>query len=222
MKPTRYTLKIRWWILRDRILKLMERQYWHGRIHAHTSSRVSIAARINGGENIWLGANVRIFRDAILNCTSSPFSFSGNPFIGEHGCIQIGEKTSIRSFACLYTYGGSITIGKECTVNPFVVIYGHGGVLIGDDVHIATHTVIISANHNFEQLDIPISSQEETKQGVHIGSDVWIGSGVRILDGVSIGKGSVIASGAVVSRDIPELAVAMGVPARVISRRQQI
>ncbi|MBN2117167.1 MAG: acyltransferase [Anaerolineales bacterium] len=110
-------------------------------------------------------------------------------------------------------------MGKKCTINPFVVIYGHGGVTIGDDVHIAAQTVIVSANHSFDLLDVPISQQSETRRGIHIESNVWIGSGARILDGVSIGAGTVIASGSVVTKDLPGQVVAAGVPARVIKNR---
>jgi acetyltransferase-like isoleucine patch superfamily enzyme len=50
-------------------------------------------------------------------------------------------------------------------------------------------------------------------------NDCWLGSGVKVLDGVTIGKGSVIGAGSVVTKDIPELSVAVGVPARVIKKR---
>jgi len=40
-----------------------------------------------------------------------------------------------------------------------------------------------------------------------------------VLDGVRIGKGAVIAAGAVVNQDIPDGAIAVGVPARVAKMR---
>ncbi len=52
-----------------------------------------------------------------------------------------------------------------------------------------------------------------------IGHDVWIGHGAVILPGVRIGIGAVIGTGAVVTRDIPDYAIAAGVPARVKRRR---
>ena len=48
-----------------------------------------------------------------------------------------------------------------------------------------------------------------------IGNDVWIGDNVLILEGVRIGNGAVIATGSVVTKDIPDYAVAAGVPAQV-------
>ncbi len=52
-----------------------------------------------------------------------------------------------------------------------------------------------------------------------IGHDVWIGHGAVILPGVKIGNGAVIGAGAVVSKDIPEYAIAAGIPAKVIKFR---
>jgi phosphonate metabolism protein (transferase hexapeptide repeat family) len=55
--------------------------------------------------------------------------------------------------------------------------------------------------------------------GVVLGHDVWLGHGAVILPGVRIGTGAAIGAGAVVSKDIPEFAVAVGVPAKVIRYR---
>ena len=52
---------------------------------------------------------------------------------------------------------------------------------------------------------------------VVIGNDVWIGSHVLIMGGVKIGDGAIIAAGAVVTKDVPDNAVVVGVPARIIS-----
>jgi acetyltransferase-like isoleucine patch superfamily enzyme len=57
------------------------------------------------------------------------------------------------------------------------------------------------------------------RTGVTIGDDVWIGTHTTILPGVTIGSGCVIGAGAVVSSNIPEYAVAAGVPAKIIRQR---
>ena len=135
------------------------------------------------------------------------------------GGIQIGARTHVGDGALLITNGGDITIGSDCSINPYCVLYGLGGLRIGNFVRIAAHTVIVPANHTFADPLNPIHHQPETKQGVVIEDDVWIGAGCRILDGVKIGRGSVIGAGAVVTRSIPSMSVAVGVPAKVVRRR---
>ena len=43
-----------------------------------------------------------------------------------------------------------------------------------------------------------------------------VGSHATILAGITIGEGAMIGAGAVVTRDIPDYAIAIGVPARVV------
>ncbi|MFM2055317.1 MAG: hypothetical protein RL456_3354 [Pseudomonadota bacterium] len=56
-------------------------------------------------------------------------------------------------------------------------------------------------------------------QRVRIGHDVWIGHGAIIMAGVQIGTGAVVGAGAVVTRDVPDYAIVVGCPARVLRRR---
>jgi maltose O-acetyltransferase len=51
---------------------------------------------------------------------------------------------------------------------------------------------------------------------VHIGAGAWLGANVTVLSGVSIGEGAVVGAGSVVTKDVPDYAVAVGAPARVI------
>ena len=53
-----------------------------------------------------------------------------------------------------------------------------------------------------------------------IEDDVWIGAGTKILSGVHIGRGAVIGAQSVVNKDIPDYAIAVGIPARVIGYRK--
>lgn len=134
--------------------------------------------------------------------------------------LSIGRRCQIFPYAMLMTYGGSVKIGDDCTVNPFSILYGVGGLEIGNGVRIASHTVIIPANHVYSDPYTPIFLQGLTTEGIKIEDDVWIGAGVKILDGVTVGKGSVVAAGAVVTKNIPPYAVAGGVPAKVIKHRK--
>jgi carbonic anhydrase/acetyltransferase-like protein (isoleucine patch superfamily) len=136
------------------------------------------------------------------------------------GTITIGKGVELREGVILAAYGGSIVLEENVFVGPYCVLYGHGGLIIGRETLIAAHTVAIPSNHCIESPDLLISQQGSINKGIRIGENCWLGSGVRILDGASIGPHSVIGAGAVVNSTIPELSIAVGVPAKVIRSRQ--
>jgi acetyltransferase-like isoleucine patch superfamily enzyme len=170
-----------------------------------------------------IGRNVEF-----VGCSSRIFVGS-NVYIGdgarfvvtdETAKIIIGDNTIIQPMTYFETgRGGQIELGQSNSVNPYCVIYGHGGLVTGNFVRIASQTVIIPANHIFDNPDQPIARQGLSKRGIKIENDVWIGSGCRILDGVKIGGGSVIAAGAVVNRDVAPSSVMGGVPAKLLKMR---
>ena len=155
--------------------------------------------------------NLKLDRSAVIE---------GAIQVDKVGRIEIGAGTRIRKWSCFKPYGGSISIGKNCTVNSFCHFSGNGGIEIGDNVMIATQCVLVSANHNFSRTDVPIREQGETRAKITIEDDVWLGAGVKVLAGVTLHKGAVIGAGAVVTADIPEYAVAVGVPAKVLYDRR--
>ena len=142
--------------------------------------------------------------------------------IDKTGYITIGEKSIIRRWTVLRTYGGYISIGNNCSINSFCHLSGNGGIEIGDNVLIASHTVIVSSNHIFINTNIPIKNQSETRKLVKIEDDCWLGSGAIILEGVTIHRGSVIGAGSVITRDVPAYSVVVGVPGRIIKKRVEL
>ena len=89
--------------------------------------------------------------------------------------------------------------------------------MIGDGTQIGMNVTIATLNHGFD-----LGSRNTTYPfPVIIGKNVWIGSNATILPGVTIGDNAVIGAGAVVAKDIPENAIAVGVPAKVIKYIQE-
>lgn len=135
------------------------------------------------------------------------------------GEVAIGPDVSLGRGAMLLAHGGSIRLGRHVSVNPYCLLHGDGGLTIGDHTRIASHTVIVAANHTFDDPDTPTWKQPLNRRGITVGRDVWIGAGCRVLDGVTIGDGAVIAAGAVVTKDVAPGEIVGGVPAKVIGCR---
>ena len=135
------------------------------------------------------------------------------------GTIDLGRSCQLERGVVLHAYGGSIRCGENVFFGPYVVVYGHGGVEIGAHSLIASHCVIVAANHTVPPPGELIRFQPDLPRPVKIGRDVWLGAGVKVLAGVTIGDGCIVGAGAVVTRDLPPQAIAHGVPARVVGQR---
>ena len=131
---------------------------------------------------------------------------------------HVGENVSIHPDVYLFNVD-KLSIGDNVSIQPMSYIEAWGGIEIGNDVAIAHGVTIMSVNHGFESLDMPIKDQPIIPMPVKIGDDVWLASKVSVLGGTTVGDHSVIGAGAVVTGDIAPRSVAVGVPAKVIKTR---
>jgi acetyltransferase-like isoleucine patch superfamily enzyme len=83
---------------------------------------------------------------------------------------------------------------------------------IGPNCYITDH------DHGLDLAFAPLQ-QPMVSSPTKIGDRVWVGANVTILKGVNIGNDAVIGAGSVVTKDIPEKAIAVGNPAKVIKYR---
>ena len=171
-------------------------------------------SRIHGLWTITIGADTQVHSHSTITTTNPSEGWDDRLHSKKFGSITIGERCRILPGAFIASYSGEISIGDDVSINPYCVIYGHGGLTIGNKTRIATHTIIIPANHEFKDPERPVMEQGLNPKGISIGEDVWIGAGCRILDGVTIGNGAVIGAGSVVTKDVPDYGIAVGVPAK--------
>ena len=110
-----------------------------------------------------------------------------------------------------------VYIGRDCTFS------GHGGITIGRGCVFAHCVDVFSGEHNYNSKDLKTLPFDENFicKPVTIQEYVWIGSHVVILPGVTIGRGAVVGTGAIVTKDIPECAIAVGNPAKIIGYRDK-
>lgn len=139
-----------------------------------------------------VGSNVRIYRPSHIN-----------------DC-EIGDYTYISKNANI-----SMThIGNFCSIGP--------NLFCGWGIHptngLSTSPFFYSTR---QQNGATLTNKDkiEERKAITIGNDVFIGANVTILDGVTIGDGAIIGAGAVVSKDIPDYAIAVGCPIKIIKYR---
>jgi acetyltransferase-like isoleucine patch superfamily enzyme len=139
----------------------------------------------------------------------------------DDGSFVIGREVLIARLTIVQLKFGQLAIGNRVVIGAGSQLSAGGEALvIGSHVMTGPQCYIGGSHHGMARKGVPMMDQEPLTPGpTVIGDDVWLGTGVRVIDGVHIGSGAVIGTGAVVIRDVPEFAIAVGVPARVVGER---
>ena len=140
------------------------------------------------------------------------------------GPIRLGNGASIYRDVIIETgCGGSVTIGAGAAIHPRCQLMANvAPIQIGSGVAMAPNCAVYSYDHGVAPNEEMMHQPLQSKGPVRIGDGAWLGVGVIVLSGVRIGKGAVIGAGSVVVQDVPEGAIAVGVPARVVKMRSDV
>ena len=137
-------------------------------------------------------------------------------FVNLYGC-EIGDGTKIGAFVEIQN---NAKIGKNCKISSHTFICE--GVTIEDNVFVGHNVTFI--NDKYPRATGPSGNLQTESEWECIPTLVKkgasIGSGAVILCGVTIGINDIVGAGAVVTKDVPDNAVILGVPARLASLRK--
>ena len=156
-----------------------------------------------------------------LSLISPPFR-SDNPMNVFIGNVRINAGSWLDTIPAYGSveYKPRLEIGNRTYIGYRAHIIACGEMKIGSDVVIADGVYISDNLHGFEEIDQSIIDQSLKHPGtVTIEDEVWLGERVCVLPNVTIGKHAVIGSNSVVTKDIPAYSIAVGIPARVIKKR---
>ncbi|MHC4663334.1 MAG: acyltransferase [Planctomycetota bacterium] len=128
--------------------------------------------------------------------------------------VRFGGSVTLKT-----TRNGIIEIGDDSLFSPGVFIASDESVIIEKYGMIGPYVHIFDSDHGIEP-GIHVRWQPVTAKPVKIKEGAWLGAGVIVLKGITIGKGAIIGAGATVTQDIPDWAIAVGTPAKVIKYRE--
>jgi maltose O-acetyltransferase len=136
-------------------------------------------------------------------------------FLGSRMIMKCGKNVNFEKGSA---FGFDLEIGENSGVGINAQL--SLGVKIGNNVMMAPEVIVLTSNHLFKDLNIPMMFQgsEEIKK-VIIEDDVWIGQRAIILPGVTLQKGTIVGAGAVVTKTFPPYSIIGGNPARFLKSR---
>lgn len=191
---------------------------------------------------------VALLKDLGIRMPVEDFFCAGIPKIEYHDLTKgAGEKVDVAAFGDRVTMGrGILTSGQSpFPVDPFhltVVRWGtepeqcgkivvgsrtclSGGAIIsyldvriGDNVLFGPNVVMMDCDGMSADPSKPAGPGNLHMAPMVIEDDAWIGWNAIIMPGVTIGHHATVAAQAVVTKDIPPHSLAMGNPARVVTR----
>lgn len=132
-------------------------------------------------------------------------------------------KANIGRYVLMNAYEGCrLKIGDGVYIGDFTIIRGSRcEITINDNCIIGQGVKLIETNHRYKDKNLLVRDQDidTTKNGIQIGKDCWIGASACLLPGIKVGNGAIVGAVSVVTKDVPEYAVVVGNPGKVIGSR---
>jgi len=109
-----------------------------------------------------------------------------------------------------------LSIGDRVGIRPYCMISASESIRIEDDVIIGAFTSVIDSDHTFAQGRPNVMHNSVDTAPIRVGRGTWLAERVAVLRGASIGRCCIVGANSVVRGELPDYAIAVGAPARVV------
>lgn len=135
--------------------------------------------------------------------------------------ICIGSGVYLGRNSILSCKNGDIILGERVNIGFTCEVFSGSRVEIGNDTLVAAYCYFVGGDHAVDDMKEAPTAQGSRSHGIKTGPNCWFGAGVIVLDGITVGSNCIVGAGAVVTRDVPDYAVSIGIPARQVRDRRQ-
>jgi len=158
----------------------------------------------------WLPTKDYLCNHVINRIPSHSFRMNAYRKLG----VSIGRESTLL-MSTEMQHCEELTIGRNTIINQHCLLDGRGGLVIGDNVNISSHVLLVAGTHDVQDG----RAFSGCIKPIIIEDYVWLCTRSTILAGVTVGRGAVVAAGAVVTKSVSPDAIVAGVPARKIGER---
>jgi acetyltransferase-like isoleucine patch superfamily enzyme len=132
----------------------------------------------------------------------------------------ISKTTDIRPY-CTILGTKNVIIGERVIIPAGTLLSNdpddpNSKIIIEDDVLFGPNVSIYSCTHLFNDRTKPIKDQGHKTNSVLLKKGCCLGINTVIMPGITIGINAVIGANSVVPKDVPDYAVVVGSPAKII------
>jgi acetyltransferase-like isoleucine patch superfamily enzyme len=127
--------------------------------------------------------------------------------------LQVARRVTIN-------FSSRLEIGRDVYIATGCWLHAWGGIILEDEVQLGPYAVLVTGDHTRERGSYRYGPSRLAPIRLCRGS--WVAAHATITKGVTVGSGALVAANSVATHDVPEFAVAGGVPARIIRRKSRI
>jgi len=179
----------------------------------------ALFARFRTGESSFDYLMRRVLMHALCKCVGNDLQVGPDVVLKHPETMEFGDSVFIGAQVMIQgRFDGNCRIGNHVWIGP-QAYFDARNLVLEDYVGWGPGAKVLGSQHTGEPTDAPIITTPLTIKPVVIGFGADIGTNSTILPGVHVGANAIIGAGAVVNADVPEFAIAAGVPARVLRSR---
>jgi len=110
----------------------------------------------------------------------------------------------------------NLSADDNAAIGDAAILYSLGAISIGRDATISQHAHLCAGSHDFRRADLPL-----LRGPIAIAHGAWICADAFVGPNVKVGRMAIVGARAVVVRDVPDHAIVVGNPARIVGERPE-
>lgn len=176
-------------------------------------------SRFSGGEDPLDYIMRRVLMHAMCKAVGDELQIGPNVVLKHPETMEFGDSVFIGAQVMIQgRFDGTCRIGNHVWIGP-QAYFDARNLIVEDYVGWGPGAKVLGSQHTGEPTHAPIITTALIIKPVVIAFGADVGTSATVLPGVRVGANAIIGAGAVVTQDVPDYAVAAGVPARVLRIR---